>query len=126
MAQGLTLDAGALIAAEKHPPVFFGIIKRSLQRKAVLTVPIAVLAQVWRSDAVMIARAVKACAVEPLSTGRAKEIGGLLGKTRTSDIVDASVVLSAVARRDAIVTADPDDIGRLLDALGEKLPIIVV
>jgi len=124
VAQGLTLDTGALIAAEKRSPLFFGIVKRSLERRSVLTVPITVLAQAWRSGAVMVARAVNACAVEPLTTRRAKAIGNLLGKSRTVDIVDASVVLGAVERRDAIVTSDPDDIARLLEALGEKLPII--
>ena len=124
MAQGLTLDTGALIAAEKRSPIFHALVQRSVERRAVLTVPIAVLAQAWRTQAVIIARTVNACTVEPLTRNRAKQIGVLLGKSKTSDIVDASVVLGAIDRRDAIVTSDPDDIGRLLGALGEKLPII--
>jgi hypothetical protein len=126
VAQGLTLDTGALIAAEKRSRIFHAIVQRSVERRAVLTVPMTVLAQAWRNNAVMIARAINACTVEPLTRNRANQIGVLLGKTRTSDIVDASVVLGAIDRRDAIVTSDPDDIGRLLEALGDRLPIIRV
>jgi hypothetical protein len=126
VAQGLTFDTGALIAAEKRSAVFHAIVQRSVERRAVLTVPMTVLAQAWRSQAVRIARTLNACNVEPFTRSRAKQIGVLLGKTRTTDIVDASVVLGAVDRADAIVTSDPEDIERLLAALGHRLPIIRV
>ncbi len=85
-----------------------------------------VLAQVWREKSVMIARVLNACTVEPFTERRAKQIGALLGKSGTADIVDAAVVLGAVERDDAIVTSDPDDIRRLLAALDENVPVIDV
>jgi predicted nucleic acid-binding protein len=126
VARGLTFDTGLLIAAEKRSPVFHAIWDESVVRRARRTVPMPVLAQVWRKDAVMIARVLKACTVEALTERRAKEIGALLGESRTSDVVDASVALGAVERGDAIVTSDPDDMLRLLDALGAELPIVTV
>jgi hypothetical protein len=124
--QGLTFDAGLLIAADKGSRTFDAIWQESVVRHARRTVPITVLAQVWRNDAVMIARVLKACTIEALSEQRAKAIGVLLGKSRTSDVVDASVVLGALDRRDAIVTSDVEDIERLLQVLGADLPVIRV
>jgi len=126
MAQGLTFDTGLLIAAEKGTRMFDAIWQESVERRSRRTVPIPVLAQAWRSRAVMVARIVKACTIEPLTEDRAREIGILLGKSGTSDVVDASVVLGAIERGDGIVTSDPEDIERLLDAVGAKLPVIRV
>jgi hypothetical protein len=126
VARGLTFDTGLLIAAEKRSRLFHAIWNESVQRRARRTVPMPVLAQVWRSNTVMIARVLKACTIEGLTERRSKEIGVLLGESATSDIVDASVVLGAVERDDAIVTSDPDDILRLLAAVGADIPIIKV
>jgi hypothetical protein len=46
MATGLTLDSGALIAAEKRDRRFMRIWKEALARAAVVTVPAVVLGQV--------------------------------------------------------------------------------
>ena len=126
MARGLTFDAGPLIAAEKRSVQFRALWDESVRRRARRTVPMAVLAQVWRSDAAMIARVLKASTVEGFTERRAKDVGVLLGKSGTADIVDASVVLGAVERDDAIVTSDPDDIIYLLSVLGADLPVVKV
>jgi hypothetical protein len=52
----------------------------------------------------------------------ARSIGRLLAAARTSDVVDAMVVLGAATREDAIVTSDPEDIGALVTALGSRRP----
>jgi hypothetical protein len=48
MAEGLTLDSGALIAAEKGEKRFWTYWEEALDRRAVVTVPVVVVAQVWR------------------------------------------------------------------------------
>lgn len=71
----------------------------------------------------------QACVVEPLDEARAKEIGLLLTRTKTRtrpDIVDATVVVGAVRRGDAIVTSDPDDIGRLIAAARATVRVLRV
>jgi hypothetical protein len=124
VASGLTLDAGALIAAEKQARSFYVLWKEALDRRALVTLPAAVLAQVWRGNSPVIARLLPSCAIEALDEDTAKAIGVLLGKARRSDVVDAAVVLGAARRGDAIVTSDRVDIDVLIAALGAKLLVL--
>jgi hypothetical protein len=50
----------------------------------------------------------------------------LLAKTRTKDVVDASVAVLSVRRGADVVTDDADDIRRLLSAARTKAAIISV
>lgn len=124
--RGLTLDTGALIAAERDSRRFWAYWKLGREPPRRITLPAPVLAQAWRKNTAPIAHLVQACTIEPLDLPCAKAIGQLLARSGTSDIVDAMVVLGAVQRSDAIVTSDPGDIERLLAAAGAKLPLILV
>jgi len=126
LATGLTLDSGALIAAEKGDRRFWALWKEALDRGATVTVPAAVLAQVWRGNNVVIARLLEGCDVETLTEERAKQVGRRLAAARSSDVIDAFVVIGAVARRDAVVTSDPSDIDRLARGLRQKLTVVSV
>jgi hypothetical protein len=119
VAPGLTLDSGALIAAEKQDRRFWVLWAAAMKRAARVTVPSAVVAQTWRGNSPIIARLLISCDVEVLDENAAKQVGTLLAKSRiASDVVDAAVVVGAARRGDAIVTSDPDDIRRLLEAAG--------
>lgn len=124
MAEGLTLDAGALIAAEKQDRHLMSVLKKAAAREATITVPAVVLAQAWRGNSPIIARLLTSCVVEDLDELGAKRIGVLLSKSRRSDVVDAAVVVGARLRDDWIVTSDPDDIAHLVEAAGGGLRII--
>jgi hypothetical protein len=127
VASGLTLDSGALIAADKRDPRFWRIWAAALKREAEITVPAAVLAQVWRGNSPTIARLLNVCQVEALDEGCAKRIGNLLASSRRrADVVDAAVVVGAARRGDAIVTSDPADIAHLIDVAGANLLILSV
>ncbi|MFL5864002.1 MAG: twitching motility protein PilT [Solirubrobacteraceae bacterium] len=126
MARGLTLDSGALIAADKNSRRFWALWHRRVDRKTLVTVPAPALAQVWRGNSPMISRVVNTCTVEVLDEAAAKRVGELLAASRTSDTVDAAVVAGAVERGDAIVTSDPDDIRRLVDAAGGAARGVIV
>jgi hypothetical protein len=63
--------------------------------------------------------------VDPLSEGRAKEVGSLLGRRGAKDVADAHVVCCASEQRATVVTSDPDDI-RALAEPGERLTVIAV
>jgi hypothetical protein len=52
-----------------------------------------------------------------------RRVGELLGITRTRDVVDAHVALLAHSE-DTLLTSDPGDLSRLLDALAVA-PLIV-
>jgi hypothetical protein len=114
---GFTLDTGALIAVEREHRGMGMMLRAALMRKKQVVVPAGVLAQAWRNPRrqVRLVRflASEGVQVEPLDHQRAKEAGQLCGLTRTSDIVDASVVLCARARKHVIVTSDPEDLRRL-------------
>jgi predicted nucleic acid-binding protein len=123
---GLTLDTGALIAAEKGAEGFWALLKSAIDRRALITVPAPVLAQAWRKNNPVIARVLKACRVSALDEVTAKRVGNLLADSRTADVVDAAVVVGAVERGDTVATSDPDDIGRLAVAAGAQLRILRV
>lgn len=111
---GLTLDAGALIAADKDDRRFWAFWTEALRRDIELVVPATALAQVWRGPkSARQALVLKACEVEALDEPRAKATGVLCGRAGTSDVVDAHVVAGACARGDDVLTTDPDDLERL-------------
>lgn len=114
MAVGLTLDAGALIAAEKNSRLFWALWKSAILSEATVTIPAPVLAQVYRSQNAQVSRVMKACEIEPLDEALARRVGLRLGGRKAKDVVDAAVVSGAIGRGDAIVTSDRADIERLI------------
>jgi hypothetical protein len=124
--KGVTLDAGALIAYERAARPMDVLVQRAMHYGAPVTVPAGVVAQVWRDGRTQarLARllAAREVTVVPLDDRVARAAGQLCGLTRTTDIVDASVVLSALERGTVVVTGDPDDLLRLYPRL-EVVPI---
>lgn len=121
---GITYDAGALIAAERDDRLLWAMHRAAVRRGAPRTVPAAVLAQVWRGGPqAQLSRLLRGCEVENLAETEARAAGALCGMAGTSDVVDAALAISAIGRKDAVVTADPDDIGRLVKAAGASLVI---
>ncbi|MGH2794944.1 MAG: PIN domain-containing protein [Actinomycetota bacterium] len=114
---GATLDSGALIAFERVKRTMVVLVARALERGLTLSVPAGVVAQVWR-DAARQVRLVRLLAsdifeVVPLDDRTARAVGQLCGVTRTTDVVDASVVLCAMERNHKIVTSDAVDLRRI-------------
>jgi len=70
-----------------------------------------------RAAQAQLSRLLKGCRLDPLTDQQARAAGVGCGASRTADIVDATVVVTAAARGDTIVTSDPDDLARLADAL---------
>lgn len=116
---GLTLDAGALIAAERNDRRFWTFWRVAMSRDVVPTVPATALAQVWRgSKSARLAQILAWCEIDALDEPMAKRTGLLLGRSRTVDIVDASVVAGALLRGDYVLTTDPDDLSAFGPARG--------
>ena len=90
---GVTLDAGPLIAADRGDRAFFVWWKLMTRRGTVLAIPATVIAQVWRGPRqARMAHVVSGCQPVPLNMALARAVGELCGRSRTADIVDASVV----------------------------------
>jgi hypothetical protein len=93
------------------------LCREALRMRARLLVPAGVVAQAWRDGARQVPlRALLAGAtteVPPLDRVLAEATGILCGRAGTSDVVDASVVLTARRERAIVVTSDPDDLHHL-------------
>lgn len=114
---GLTLDAGGLTAFERNDRRVVALIARSVELAVPFAIPAGALAQVWRDGRTQVRLAhlvaSELAIVVPLDDARARAAGQLCGIRNSRDVVDASVVLCARARDNAVVTSDPDDLRRL-------------
>jgi predicted nucleic acid-binding protein len=113
----IVLDSGALIAFERADARIRALVRRSLDSEARLVIPAGALAQVWRDPAKQVALGALSrggtTTVVPLDQVLAEAAGVLCGKRRTSDVIDASVILTARRESAAIVTSDVNDLRHL-------------
>lgn len=124
----LILDAGALIALENNDRAMWRRLDLELREDRRPVTHGGVVAQAWRTGTgrqARLARALQAIDVVGLDRGLGKEAGRLLRLSRTSDAIDAAVVVLA-APGDQIVTSDPEDIDRLVFASGLPIDIVPV
>jgi predicted nucleic acid-binding protein len=114
---GVTLDAGALIALERSDRRIIALLARATATDATITIPATVVAQVMRDPArqVRTSKLIRQpnTRLPALDAQAAVQVGRLLAASRTSDVVDAHVVLCAREADDSIVTSDPRDLTRL-------------
>ena len=110
----MTLDAGALIAADRGDRRFFLWWKRETRQGRVATVPAPVIAQAWRgARCARLAQVLAGCRPVSLDAESAREVGELCGRAGAADVVDGFVVLVAARRGDDVLTTDPSDVRRL-------------
>lgn len=120
-------DAGALVALGKNDPTMWRVVKAAAIRGTTVYAPSTVVAQVWRGLArqARLATALQGIEVSPFDP-MAKAAGELCGTSRTSDVIDASVALTALSKRaKQIYTSDVSDINHLLDTLQVKDVLVV-
>lgn len=123
----LVLDAGALIAIDRDDRRVAGLIELGRRAEARLVTTAPVVGQAWRDGArqARLARALAMIDVQPVGLEDAKEAGDLLGRADASDVVDALVALLAMPG-DQVLTSDPDDLVRLVDARHSDVRIVTV
>lgn len=120
-------DAGVLIAAERGVRRVWAEHRVRLEGGHVPLVPAPVVAQVSRApEQVQLRRLLRGCEVVSFSEADAHQAGALLGKSRTADVVDASVAALAIRRQADVVSGDASDIVRLLAAAHSKLGVVDV
>lgn len=126
----VVLDAGAISAIAEGNPRARAVLVRARRDGWLIVIPTPVLAEVHtgRRDHAAIDRVVNAVDLEiETSSVRARQAGVLRATSGVRDVVDAIVVAEAVAARPAIiVTSDPDDVSRLLEAAGIAAREVVV
>lgn len=118
-------DSGALIAAERGHRAFLAMHRESLAAEIDPIVPDVVLAQVWRGSPgqAVLSRVLGGCDVAATGERTARAAGVACGRAKTSDVVDAVVVVTAVRLGAPIVTDDPTDLRQLADAVGAPLVV---
>jgi len=124
----LVLDAGVFLAVERGGRERMALLKRELlARRAPLTHGGAV-GQVWRGGTERqerLARLLAAVEVAPLDDRLGRRAGGLLGRARVDDVIDAAVVLLS-ADGDMILTSDPGDLRPVAAAAAVHVDIVSV
>ena len=120
-------DAGVLLAADKNDRRAWAEHKAGLEFGVVPLVPAPVLAQVSRSpQQLQLRRFLTGCVVVPLGERDAHDAGRLLGVSRTADVVDAAVAVTALRQKAIILTSDPDNIERLIRASGREIAAVAI
>ena len=123
---GVTFDAGGLIALDRGDRRVLALLARATERRMRVTVPATALAQAIRRPATQarLARLIRQATTDlvALDGPDATAVGRLLAVTRTSDIVDAHVVLCARRADQLVVTSDANDLRRI----DPRLTLVVV
>jgi hypothetical protein len=122
----LVLDAGALIAADRDDRELLAKLRVAERNGLDLRTNGAVIAETWREDGgrqARLDRLLKAVDVIAVDEAIGRRAGALLGKSRTSDPVDATVVTTAGAG-DHLLTSDVRDIRKLVTASRRAIHIV--
>ena len=123
---GLTFDAGGLIALDRNDRRVLTLIARAAERGMRITIPATALAQAIRNPArqARLSRLIRQAGTDliPLDGPDATAVGLLLARTGTADIVDAHVAICAQRAGQAVVTSDADDLRRI----APELQLVVV
>ena len=118
---GITFDAGGLIALDRNDRRVLTLIARATERGMRIIIPATALAQALRSPArqARLSRLIRQAGTDlmPLDGPDAAAVGLLLARTATADIVDAHVVICARRAGQAVVTSDAGDLRRLAPEL---------
>jgi predicted nucleic acid-binding protein len=123
--RSVVYDAGVLIAADRSQRRVWAEHRVRLEAGVVPLVPAPVVAQASRSPKqAQLRRLLRGCEVIAFDEAGAHTAGALLGKTRTRDVVDASVAELSIRRQADIVSDDAEDIRRLLSAANAKTSIL--
>lgn len=124
---GITYDTGALVGAERGDRRLWTLHARALARGIRPVVPAGVLGQAWRGGPQPdLSRLLKGCRIEELEEVGARAAGEACARSRTFDVIDATVVVGAVARQDLVVTSDLKDVRRIASSLGSKVDVLAL
>jgi predicted nuclease of predicted toxin-antitoxin system len=121
-------DAGALIALDSNDLHMWLIHQTALAEGRDVVVPAIVVGQVWRDGRkqARLSRFLRTCQIEPTELETAKAAGVLCGQAGSSDVVDATVIVTALAHHAVIFTSDHKDMADLAEACGARPKPVVI
>lgn len=110
----LALDAGALIAIERGDRDTAAVIEVARRQQRAVVVPAGVVGQAWRGGGrqARLGRLLNArdVLVEPLTDPGTRAAGVLCGTAGTTDVIDATVVLTARRYDATVISSDRADL----------------
>lgn len=111
-------DAGALIAAERNDRRVWADHRVRLELGVVPRTTAPVVAQVIRtSQQAQLHRFLRGCEVEAFVAAESHEVGSLLARAGTADVIDAHLVITAARHSATVLTSDLKDLHHLTDHL---------
>ena len=117
-------DAGVLVAADGDDRAIWAEHRIRLELGAVPTTTAPVVAQVSRSPRqAQLRRFLRGCEIVAFSPDQAHEVGALLGKAGTSDVVDAHLVVCATVTTSTVLTSDLDDLRKISSNMVTPVPV---
>jgi hypothetical protein len=120
----LLYDAGVLIAAERNDRQVWADHRARLELGVVPATTSPVVAQVSRSPRqVQLRRLLRGCHVLGFAPEQGHEVGALMGKAGTADVVDAHVIVAAAETATMVLTSDPDGLRHLSNWLRTPVPV---
>lgn len=121
----MILDAGFLVSVDRGERAAQELLTAALRRRTPLNATHPVVAQVWRHGArqARLARFLGGIAVHPFDNGR--EVGAILSRSGTADVVDAHLVSIAMRLSEPILTADVEDLDALVTSLPDRRPRVL-
>ncbi len=124
----LILDAGALVALERGDRDTWRRLNEESADGRKAATHGGVVAQIWRGGSgrqARLALAMRGITVHDLGDSLGRTTGVLLGRSGTSDAIDAALVVLA-KDDDRIITSDPVDIAYLALIAGKHVDVIPV
>jgi hypothetical protein len=123
----LVFDSGALIALERGDRKIAALLVAAIAGGAEAVTSCACVAEVWRDPArqARLTRALPGFRERSLDPLQARACGMLLAQSATGDVADAAVCQIA-QDGDTVLTSDPHDIARLLQAAGTRARVRTV
>ena len=121
----IVLDTGALVALERGHKAMWTRMRSAHDAGHAPLTHGGVVGQAWRGlpRQAMLARGLAMMDVRALDGDLGRRAGILLARARMKDVIGAAVALLA-DDGDRIVTSDPDDIERLVEALGRDVEVV--
>jgi len=117
-------DAGLFVAAERNDRDVWADHRARLELGLIPRTTALVVAQVSRSPRqVQLRRMLRGCDIVGFSPDDSHEVGALLAKASTSDVVDAHLAIVASVRQATVLTSDVEDLRHLADQLPTAVQI---
>ena len=109
-------DAGVFVAAERNDRDVWADHRARLELGLIPRTTAPVLAQVSRSPRqVQLRRMLRGCDIVGFAADDSHEVGALVGRAGTADVVDAHLAIVASRRQATVLTSDVDDLRHLAD-----------